>query len=205
VQAVLEQGTVYLLRITGAAVQQPTPYAFVLAWLGDRYEPNDSPGAAVDWGQFAFRREAGLSLHEPSDVDWFSFVSPKSGQATLGLDHAGGGLQFDVLDEGGAVVASAGPAAARLEVAWNAIAGARYRLHVFAPTATGVVEYSVEVSLPTIAGDFDGNGAVDLTDFGLLKAAFGSLDATRATGDADGDGDVDLSDFGLLKANLGRS
>ncbi len=205
VQAVLEQGAVYLLRITGAAVHQPTPYAFVLAWLGDRYEPNDSAATAADWGQFAFRREEGLSLHEPADVDWFSFVSPKAGQATLGVNHAGGALQFEVLDTGGAVVASAGPAAERLEVAWNAAAGARYRLHVFAAAATDVAEYSVELALPTIAADFDGNGLVDLSDFGLLKAAFGRLDASRASGDADGDGDVDLSDFGLLKANLGRS
>lgn len=205
VQAVLEQGNVYLLRITGAEVQQPTPYAFVWSWLGDRYEPNDLGTAAADWGQLAFLREAGLSLHEPTDIDWFSFVSPRSGQANLGLDHAGGELQFDVLDEGDAVVASSGPAAARLEVAWNAIAGARYRLHVFAAAGSDVAEYSVGVSLPTIPGDFDGSGMVDLADFGLLKAAFGRVDATRAAGDADGDGDVDLSDFGLLKANLGRS
>ncbi|MFO0898207.1 MAG: hypothetical protein U0836_12355 [Pirellulales bacterium] len=205
VQAVLDQGKVYLLRITGADVQQPTPYAFVLSWLGDRYEPNDSGATAADWGQFAFRREEGLSLHEPADVDWFSFVAPKAGQATLGVNHAGGALQFEVLDAGGAVVASAGPAAERLEVAWNAAAGARYRLHVFAAAATDVAEYSVELSLPTITADFDGNGLVDLSDFGLLKAAFGRLDASRAAGDADGDGDVDLSDFGLLKANLGRT
>jgi hypothetical protein len=82
---------------------------------------------------------------------------------------------------------------------------ARYRLHVFAAAATDVVEYSVEVALPAIAGDFDGSGVVDLADFALLKAAFGRLGATRASGDTDGDGDVDLSDFGLLKVNLGQS
>ena len=53
-------------------------------------------------------------------------------------------------------------------------------------------------------GDANGDGSVDLQDFGLLKANFGVTGgATWAQGDFNGDGNVDLQDFGLLKANFG--
>ncbi|GAB4553099.1 MAG: hypothetical protein Tsb0013_15550 [Phycisphaerales bacterium] len=60
----------------------------------------------------------------------------------------------------------------------------------------------------TCAGDFDGDGDVDLGDFGTFGSAFGS-----STGDAnyspaadfDGDGDVDLGDFGVFGGEFGRT
>ncbi|GAB4546837.1 MAG: hypothetical protein Tsb0013_06030 [Phycisphaerales bacterium] len=61
----------------------------------------------------------------------------------------------------------------------------------------------------TLCGaDFDGDGDVDLGDFGIFGSAFGS-----ATGDAnynpqadfDNDGDVDLGDFGIFGGEFGRS
>lgn len=55
-----------------------------------------------------------------------------------------------------------------------------------------------------LGGDFDGDGDVDLDDFGLLKANFGS-GTSLAQGDADGNGRVDLNDFGLLKNNFGST
>lgn len=55
-----------------------------------------------------------------------------------------------------------------------------------------------------LAGDANGDGTVNLTDFGILKANFGS-GTTRAQGDFNGDGAVDLTDFGLLKDNFGKS
>jgi hypothetical protein len=57
-----------------------------------------------------------------------------------------------------------------------------------------------------IAGDANFDGAVDLADFGLLRAGFGSMgDLTRLDGDFNKDGVVDLADFGLLRANFGSS
>ena len=53
-------------------------------------------------------------------------------------------------------------------------------------------------------GDANGDGAVDLQDFGLLKDNFGTTSgATWSQGDFNGDGAVDLQDFGLLKDNFG--
>lgn len=55
-----------------------------------------------------------------------------------------------------------------------------------------------------VPGDANFDGRVDLSDFGLLKANFGS-GQYRNHGDFDADGRVTLSDFGLLKANFGKS
>ncbi len=56
-----------------------------------------------------------------------------------------------------------------------------------------------------LPGDGTLDGKVDLSDFGILKAGFGSAKATLRTGDFTADGKVDLSDFGLLKENFGTS
>lgn len=66
---------------------------------------------------------------------------------------------------------------------------------------TATVTLTVNGLLP---GDVNGDGKVDLTDFGLLKANFGSGD-TRGEGDLDGNGQVDLTDFGILKSNFGST
>ncbi len=62
----------------------------------------------------------------------------------------------------------------------------------------------VRVHLGPLAGDANGDGLVDLGDFGVLKNHFGSIGSV-SEGDFNGDGRVDLSDFGRLKANFGKS
>ncbi len=52
----------------------------------------------------------------------------------------------------------------------------------------------------TCPGDFDGNGIVDGADFGILLAAFGTVNAEL---DLDGDGSVAGADVGLLLASWG--
>jgi len=57
-------------------------------------------------------------------------------------------------------------------------------------------------------GDFDGDGDVDLGDFGVFGAAFGSVAGDpnyNTQADFDGDGDVDLGDFGVFGAEYGRT
>jgi uncharacterized delta-60 repeat protein len=61
----------------------------------------------------------------------------------------------------------------------------------------------VRIDVVPMPGDFDLDGEVDLTDFGLLKDHFGT-GTTRAQGDFNGDGRVDLNDFGILKAHFGE-
>lgn len=73
----------------------------------------------------------------------------------------------------------------------------------------GTVEYG-ELADESIGGqfldsDFNKDGMVDLSDFNILKANFGSGGATMAQGDANMDGNVDLSDFNILKGQFGQS
>ncbi|MEM1013073.1 MAG: M14 family zinc carboxypeptidase [Planctomycetota bacterium] len=57
----------------------------------------------------------------------------------------------------------------------------------------------------TLAGDADRDRDVDLSDFGILRANFGKLNASFADGDFNYDGNVDLSDFGILRAGFGNT
>jgi len=55
-------------------------------------------------------------------------------------------------------------------------------------------------------GDANGDGVVDLQDFGLLKDNFGMTQgATWAMGDFTGDYAIDLQDFGILKDHFGHT
>ena len=57
---------------------------------------------------------------------------------------------------------------------------------------------------PTIPGDLDGDGDVDLADLATLLAHYGTTSgAAYEDGDLDGDGDVDLADLASLLANYG--
>ncbi|MEM1011449.1 MAG: PEP-CTERM sorting domain-containing protein [Planctomycetota bacterium] len=60
--------------------------------------------------------------------------------------------------------------------------------------------------LPTggLPGDANGDGTVDLADFGILRSEFGSM-GDMLLADFNGDMTVDLADFGILRANFGTS
>ncbi len=54
-----------------------------------------------------------------------------------------------------------------------------------------------------MAGDIDGNGAVDFADFLTLSANFGSEGVNRSEGDLNGDHRVNFADFLILSGNFG--
>lgn len=54
------------------------------------------------------------------------------------------------------------------------------------------------------AGDVDGNGTVDLVDFGIIRDNFG-VGTLPSEGDLTRDGEVDLADYGVWEANFGGS
>jgi len=55
-----------------------------------------------------------------------------------------------------------------------------------------------------LMGDVNSDRVVDLTDFGIFKANFGT-GTTWAQGDLDGNGRIDLGDFGRFKENFGHT
>lgn len=60
----------------------------------------------------------------------------------------------------------------------------------------------LDLGPPWLPGDANRDGRVDLSDFGALKANFGT-GRSWAYGDFDGDGLIGLEDFGILKAEFG--
>lgn len=85
-------------------------------------------------------------------------------------------------------------------------AASRTARRFFSRTAmTGIPVLVIDFSDSSmqLPGDANGDGKVDLMDFNILKANFGTSDATLSQGDFNGDATVDLTDFNTLKANFG--
>ena len=64
--------------------------------------------------------------------------------------------------------------------------------------------FSYEVEAGDIPGDTNGDGAVDVSDLGILSGNYGTVGtADWEDGDFTGEGDVDVSDLGILSGNYG--
>ncbi len=66
-------------------------------------------------------------------------------------------------------------------------------------------DLAIDATASRLDGDANGDGVVNLADFGILRANFGSTTAVFATGDFNADNIVNLADFGVLRANFGAS
>jgi hypothetical protein len=60
----------------------------------------------------------------------------------------------------------------------------------------------VDVGIPPVPGDVNGDRMVQLNDYNIIKANFGMDVASRELGDVTGDGVVNLLDFGQWKDNF---
>ncbi len=112
------------------------------------------------------------------------------------LDLAGETLANAATTPGGYDLVGLGPA---INLPWLT--------NINEPVLEGVASVSLTIAGLAVApapGDASGDGAIDLSDFGVLKASFGQS-TNFSGGDLDGSGNVDLSDFGVLKSQFGRS
>ena len=64
--------------------------------------------------------------------------------------------------------------------------------------------YAVDLPTPSLVGDLQGDGVVDIRDFLALSRNFGRTNALPEDGDLDGDADIDIADFIILSENFGR-
>jgi|GEM_PF-3631050 len=71
--------------------------------------------------------------------------------------------------------------------------------------SSSVIEFACEIPDGVIAGDFDGNGAVEFADFLTLSGNFGQIVSTHEEGDTDCDNFVGFSDFLALSENFGKT
>ena len=74
-----------------------------------------------------------------------------------------------------------------------------------ATIAANYEELSTPLEPVRLPGDADEDGTVAFSDFLVLAANFGAVDAAWADGDFDGDGMVNFADFLTLSSNFGRS
>jgi hypothetical protein len=70
-----------------------------------------------------------------------------------------------------------------------------------APTTPMVVRLSEESPLP---GDYNGDGVVSATDYGVWRASFGANSGPAQRADGNGDGVVDTADFVVWRNNSGN-
>lgn len=75
-----------------------------------------------------------------------------------------------------------------------------------APSPTPTPQVSPSPNPARLIGDLDGNGKVDLDDFTLFVADFGTrMPKSGSPADFDQDGDVDVDDYTIFVHNYGRS
>jgi hypothetical protein len=73
----------------------------------------------------------------------------------------------------------------------------------FLSTASSTVHIDfVDVGIPPVPGDVNGDRAVTMADYNIIKGAFGTNVPGRAQGDLNGDGVVNLLDFAQWKNNF---
>ena len=58
------------------------------------------------------------------------------------------------------------------------------------------------VNFAVLAGDANGDGVVNISDFAVLRANFG-VGSVFSRGDFNYDGTVNISDFAILRGNFG--
>ena len=134
---------------------------------------------------------------EPDGMDPYSGTGPYHG--LLRMNHpesGGGGDSYSHTDQYRWLIGDPVPFTDGIEVLIENYYGAS------APTSFGSTAFYYIVTV--IPGDANGDGTVDLQDFGLLKANFGGPGGW-GDGDFNGDGAVDLQDFGILKSNFGTA
>jgi len=176
---------------------------------GDFIDSFASGGKLIGPASFAFQ---GDSLYVSSlfgqTVERFNastgaylgtFATPAIVQAPGGQDLQPFPSDLLFLDDGRLLVTLTGQAGV---VAFNSTTGEQ--LEYFATGGSLQVPGQMLLLPDLIPGDANRDGKVDLGDFGLLKAYFGT-GKSRAEGDFDGSKTVDLTDFGILKANFGTS
>jgi hypothetical protein len=73
------------------------------------------------------------------------------------------------------------------------------------PPTESKIEWELISNVPTVAGDVDRNGVVDLEDLNAVRNRFGQFYPDEMLGDANLDGKVDLDDLNAVRNNFGAS
>jgi hypothetical protein len=191
------------LRVPDGNVMNPSPFALhrvLVDWTEGNKVGNNGQAAAVGQATWAWRHFQQQTWSSPGAAAGADYVAAASAvQQVAGVgNYTWTGLAADV---------AAWLAAPESNFGWLLMgtAGTSGTARRFASREASANQPSLTIQFrPPLIGDANGDGRVDLDDFGVLKANFGLSPAGLADGDFNGDGKVDLTDFGLLKDNFGQ-
>ncbi|MBI5757713.1 MAG: tandem-95 repeat protein, partial [Planctomycetales bacterium] len=124
-------GQSYFVRVLGYAGAVNPIYDLTVI-SPDRFESNDAFGTATDFGFVTQRTENDLSIHAPSNEDYYRFTAASSGQATVSLsfNHSLGDVDLSAFDAAQTVLASSTGISNSEQVNFVAIAGQNYFIRV---------------------------------------------------------------------------
>src|SRR5262249_36272176 len=151
-------------------------------------EVNDTLATATDLGRLNSTTQTGLTIHSPSDVDFFRITARNSGtfQVAITFVNATGNLDLMVYDSAGRLLGSSTSLASRESVAVNLSQSQPYYVKVFSPNG-GVNNYDLSITKV-------GGGA---------RALDGTRDGTHGPGDAGATSGLRLSPE-VAEAGQGR-
>lgn len=141
--------------------------------LGDRFESNNDLATATNFGSIADRTENDLSIHAPGDEDYFRLFAAAAGTLDIAIafSHAQGDLDMELLDENGALIATADSADDDEQLSYQVAAGETYFLRVFEFSGADNPHYNLTVDITSgSAGDRfeDNDDFAAATDLGNL-------------------------------------
>ena len=116
----------------------------------DRFEANDTFAAARDLGTVVSRREDGLSIHAPSNDDYYRFTAAANGTLTADLffRHAGGDVDLFLYDAAGTELAKAESADDDERLTAAVTGGATYVLRVIGWRGAINADYDLALAGP---------------------------------------------------------
>lgn len=192
------------LTVPDGNVANPSPFELhrvLVDWTeGNKAGDNGAPAAPgqATWTWRTYQQQMWSAPGGAADVDYVAAASSTSQVGGVG-SYIWSGLATDVAQW---------LAAPDQNFGWLLIGAGEInrtaRRFASREAESGAPQLTIQFSVaPLLPGDANGDGRVDLSDFGILKDNFGQSPAARDQGDLNSDGRVDLSDFGVLKDNFG--
>lgn len=161
----------YQLNIQFGGVSQPPPPPPPPpppSITADRFEINDTPSSATNFGKTNGVGQTGLTLHTAADVDYFTFIPAKSDTYTLSVtpSQGSGTLNLTVLNAQQTAIAGGQSSTGGVTVTANLTAGQSYFVKVNSPSASLLV-YNLGIAKATgkpSGGGGAHGGAAELGD-----------------------------------------
>ena len=125
----------------------------------DRFEVNDSVAAATDFGTTNGRSETGLTIHNASDQDYFSFIPRNHGRYQIATQfaHASGNLDLTVYDAAENVIATSTTNTDNEQVSLSLNRSQRYYFRVHSEAGNTNTH---DISIAKISGGGNGKGKI---------------------------------------------